>query len=97
MFKIIFLVQFLVLLILSSANAEKIDKINIIGNERISKDTIIIFGEVDIEQDFDNQKINNVLKKLYNTNFFSDIKIDLKNNTLTIIVVENPIIQDVQY
>ena len=96
MFKIIFLVQFLVLLVLSSANAEKIDKINIIGNERISKDTIIIFGEVDIEQDFDNQKINNVLKKLYNTNFFSDIKIDLKNNTLTIIVVENPIIQDVQ-
>ena len=67
MFKIIFLVQFLVLLVLSSANAEKIDKINIIGNERISKDTIIIFGEIDIEQDFDNQKINNVLKKLYNT------------------------------
>ena len=96
MFKIIFLVQFLVLLVLSSANAEKIDKINIIGNERISKDTIIIFSEIDIEQDFDNQKINNVLKKLYNTNFFSDIKIDLKNNTLTIIVVENPIIQDVQ-
>ena len=96
MFKIIFLVQFLVLLVLSSANAEKIDKINIIGNERISKDTIIIFSEIDIEQDFDNQKINNALKKLYNTNFFSDIKIDFKNNTLNIIVVENPIIQDVQ-
>jgi len=96
MFKIFFLVQFFLLLVLNLANAEKIETINISGNERISKDTIIIFGEIDLEEDFDNQKINKLLKKLYDTNFFKDIKIDLKNNTLNIIVVENPIIQDVK-
>ena len=96
MFKIFFLVHFLLLLLLNFSNAEKIDEINITGNERISKDTIIIFGEMNLEEDFNNQKINKILKKLYDTNFFEDIKIELKNNALNIIVVENPIIQEVR-
>ena len=52
MFKKFFLAQFLLLLLLKSVSAEKIEKINVIGNERISKDTIIIFGEINLEEDF---------------------------------------------
>ncbi len=96
MFKKFFLAQFLLLLLLNSANAEKVDKINITGNERISKDTIIIFGDINLEEDFNSEKLNKILKNLYNTNFFEDIKIDLKNNILNVIVVENPIIQSVK-
>ena len=96
MFKIFYLAHFLLLLLLNLANAEKIDKIIISGNERISKDTIIIFGEIDLKKDYDDQSINKIFKNLYNTNFFEDIKINLKNNILNIVVVENPIIQDVR-
>ena len=96
MFKKFFLAQFLLLLLLKSANAEKVEKINIIGNERISKDTIIIFGDINLEEDFNSEKLNKILKNLYNTNFFEDIKINTKNNVLNILVIENPIIQNVE-
>ena len=96
MFKKFFLVQFILLLLLKSASAEKIDKINISGNERISNDTIIIFSEINLEEDLNSEKINVILKNLYNTNFFDDIKIDFKNNILNIFVAESPIIQSVK-
>ena len=82
MFKNFFLAQFFLLLLLKSVSAAKVEEINISGNERISKDTIIIFGEIDIKDDFNKDKINEILKNLYNTNFFEDVKIDLKNNIL---------------
>ena len=78
MFKKFFLAQFFLLLLLKSVSAAKVEEINISGNERISKDTIIIFGEIDIKDDFNKDKINEILKNLYNTNFFEDVKIDLK-------------------
>ena len=96
MFKKFFFAQLLLLFLFKSVSAEKIEKINIIGNERISKDTIIIFGEINLEDDFNSEKLNKILKNLYNTNFFEDIKIDLKNKTLNVLVVENPIIQNVK-
>ena len=92
-----FFIAFIVLLLsFSSVNAEKVDKINVSGNERISKDTIIIFGEIDLNDDFDDNVLNSILKNLYNTNFFQDIKIDINNKTLNINVVENPIIQNIE-
>ena len=96
MFKKFFLAQFFLLLLLKSVSAAKVEEINIYGNERISKDTIIIFGEIDIKDDFNKDKINEILKNLYNTNFFEDVKIDLKNNILNVFVVENLIIQNVK-
>ena len=69
MFKNFFLAQLLLLLLLKSVSAEKIEKINVIGNERISKDTIIIFGEINLEEDFNSEKLNQILKNLYKTNF----------------------------
>ena len=96
MFKKIFLTHFFLLLFLNSVFAETIKKINVSGNERISKETIIIFGEIDLNEDFSEHTLNKILKNLYNTNFFEDIKIDITNNTLNIFVVENPIIQSVE-
>ena len=96
MLKIFLLVQLLFFLLLSPLNAEKIEKINVSGNERISKDTIIIFGEIDIKDDFNDNKLNQILKNLYNTNFFEDIKINITDKILNILVVENPIIQNVK-
>tara|TARA_B100000131_G_scaffold148825_1_gene144535 strand:- start:739 stop:2979 length:2241 start_codon:yes stop_codon:yes gene_type:complete len=76
--------------------ADKVDKIEIIGNERITKDTILIFGKIDDKADFTDEELNKILKNLYNTNFFDDIKISISNKVLKIVVVENPIVQEVK-
>ena len=92
MFKIIFLLLFLVS---SIANAEILKKIEIIGNERIPSNTILMFSDITVGDKIENIDINNILKKLYDTNFFSNISINLNENVLKINVSEYPIVQNV--
>ena len=94
--KIIILTHFFLFLIFKSVYAEKVEKIIVSGNERISAKTIIIFGEINLEDDFNENKLNSILKNLYKTNYFEDVKIDLTNNILNILVSENPIIQSIE-
>ena len=92
MFKIIFLLLFL---LSSIANAEILKKIEIIGNERIPNNTILMFSGINAEDKIENIDTNNILKKLYDTNFFSNISINLNENILKIKVSEYPIVQNV--
>ncbi len=78
-------------------NSEIIKKIEISGNDRISNETIKLFSDVDINDNLDKNNLNDVLKNLYETNFFKNITINLDNNTLFIDVVENPIIENISY
>ena len=94
--KIIFLTQFFLFLLINSVYAEKVEKIVVTGNERISTETIIIFGEVNLNDDLNESKLNSILKNLYKTNYFEDVKISLTNNILHILVSENPIIQSIE-
>ena len=64
MFKKFFLTLFFLLLFLNSVFAETIKKINVSGNERISKETIILFGEIDLNEDFSERTLNKILKTL---------------------------------
>ena len=75
--------------------AEVIKEINVIGNSRITKESIIVFGNINKNENYDSRKLNNILKNLYQTEFFSDVKLNFKNNVLTVNVSENPIIQNV--
>ena len=92
MFKIIFLILFLVS---SFANAEILKKIEITGNERIPRNTILMFSDITVGDKIENIDTNNILKKLYDTNFFSNISINLNENILNINVSEYPIVQNV--
>ena len=91
--KIIFLTQIILFLMIKSVYAEKIEKIIVNGNERVSTETIIIFGEINLNEDLNENNLNLILKNLYKTNFFEDVKVSIINNTLNILVSENPIIQ----
>ncbi len=73
-----------------------INKIDINGNKRISKDSIIIFSKIDIGSEYSDDLINNSLKNLYDTNFFENIKISFDQNTLYINLIENPIIEELE-
>ena len=67
-----------------SANAEIINDIKLENNKRVSKESIIAFGNIKIGKDYSETEINQILLDLYNTNFFSDIKLKIENNILII-------------
>ena len=82
-------------LFFQSIKAEIVNEFNIIGNQRVSDQTIIMFSNINVGDDIDNNDLNNALKELYYTNYFKDVNISISNNILKINVVENPIIQEV--
>ncbi len=75
--------------------AEIIDKIQVTGNQRISNDTILVLGDIKIGQNYSDTQLNNSLKKLYETNFFSSIDLLVDNGLLKINLIENPIIEKI--
>ena len=85
MFKIYTTLFFFIFFNLS---AEIVQKLEVKGNSRISAETIKVYGEINIGQDYSAFDVNKILKNLYNTNFFEDVKISLDNNVLNIAVKE---------
>jgi len=79
----------------SSANAEMLKKLEIIGNSRISNETIKVYGEIEINKDYSDDDLNTVIKRLYDTRFFSDISTSFSNGVLRINVKENSIIDSI--
>ena len=77
--------------------ADIVEKIEIVGNKRISSETIKMFSQVKIGMNYEEKEINNILKLLYETNFFRDIKVSLDNKNLIITVDENPIIENITF
>ena len=78
-----------------SAKAEIINDIKLENNIRVSKESVIAFGNIKFGKDYSEKEINQILLDLYNTNFFSDIKLQVENNVLIITVMERKIIQTV--
>ena len=75
--------------------SEVVNKIDVQGNERVSKETIIIFGDIAIGKNYEQPDVSLLIKKLYETSFFSNISVKLENNKLTIVVKENPIVNSI--
>ncbi len=76
----------------SLALAESVNKINISGNKRVSDETVKIYGDIDISEDISETKLDNILKNLYSTNFFKDVKVSIKDNNLFIDLKEYPFV-----
>ena len=81
----------LFLLILTSYSFANIKEVKIFGNKRVSSSTIEALVDKKNTQ-IDTFYINNLTRKIYNTEFFSNVKISYDNNILNISVEENPII-----
>ena len=74
-----------------------VKKIEILGNERISSETIKLFSQVSIDDNLNKNDLNKILKNLYETNFFDDVTVKLENDLLLINVLESPIIENIEY
>ena len=81
--------------LLMPINAEEIKEIRVINNDRISKDTIQIFSGIKIGESYDQNDLNRILKDIYDTKFFSDVTLEIKDGVLIIDVTENKIIQNI--
>ena len=89
---------FLVLFVVFTTNfsmAEILKKVEISGNTRISNETIKVYGEIEENKDYSSDEINSVIKRLYDTKFFSKISTNFSNGVLTIKVEENPVINSI--
>jgi len=78
-------------LILTNTSFAEIKKINIIGNARVNTSTIESLIDKKATK-LDTIYINNLTKKIYDTDFFADVKISFNQDVLTITVTENPIV-----
>ncbi len=94
--KIYLITFFSFLFITSNTNAEIYKSIKVKGNQRLSVETIIMFSGLDISQNIEISDLNISIKKLYETNYFKDIKIFTDNDILFINIIENPIIQSIE-
>ena len=77
--------------IFTTSSFSEIKKITIFGNSRVNSNTIeSLIDKKTIN--VDSIYINNLTKKIYDTDFFSDVKISYNQDTLTVTVAENPIV-----
>ena len=95
MLKLFIQLILLYILLVFSAYSKNYEKIFVNGNERISNETILVFSEIQDNKALDENSINEILKKLYKSGFFKDVKVKIESNNLIIEVLENPIIQTV--
>ena len=94
MFKFYISLFFLIFLNLS---AEIIQQVEVKGNNRISDETIKVYGEINLGEEYSSFKLNDVLKNLYKTEFFEDIKLTLTNGTLNVVVKEYSVINAIVF
>ena len=85
-----------VTLILSTQTlySEEVGKISIQGNKLISSETIKIFGDVEMK-DYSERDLNELIKKLYDTGFFSSVSVEIKDKQLFINVQEFPLVSKI--
>ena len=93
---IIFILSVLFLLT-NKSYSEVVNKLVVVGNKRVSAETVKIFGDVVLGNNYESSDINLLIKKLYDTTFFSDIAVELENNILKITLKENPIINTITF
>jgi outer membrane protein insertion porin family len=74
-----------------------VKEIKILGNDRISDETILVFSNISENQNIDDTEINKILKNLYETNFFKDVKVEYRDSILNIQVTENPLVYNIKF
>ncbi|TAE34872.1 MAG: outer membrane protein assembly factor BamA [Alphaproteobacteria bacterium] len=78
-------------------SAVSLQKVSISGNKRVSTDVIKRYAELDDDGGVTESQVNDGVKKLYRTGFFSDVRVLTKNNGIEMRVMENPSINQVMF
>ena len=84
-------------LILSLPSKSQVKDIKVFGVKRISPDMVKNVINLKEDEKITDKKLNDIVRKLYNTGYFSDVKLSEKNNILEITVAENPTVNAVSF
>ena len=75
--------------------ASVVKKIKITGNDRIPDETILMFSNIQVNDEINSIKSNKIIKDLYETNFFENVEVKYSESTLFIFVKELPLINNI--
>ena len=81
----------------ANLNASTIKGIDVKGNSRIEKETILFEINCKVGDSYNDETSNDVIKKLNQTGYFNDIIVKIENGILNIEVKENPVINKIAY
>jgi len=82
---------------IANATNHVIVNIDVNGNNRIDESTIINYSNLKEGDVYNKSFIDNSLKKLYETDLFSNVEITFENGNLTIFVEENYLINQIAF
>ena len=90
--RILFKFTVIILFILSPSYSSETINYSIEGNKRITEKTILNIIDLKKGKKYNIDDLNKFQKKLFNTNYFSNVSIKISKNKINIEVEENPII-----
>tara|TARA_B100002019_G_scaffold251389_1_gene231741 strand:- start:1506 stop:3734 length:2229 start_codon:yes stop_codon:yes gene_type:complete len=93
--KYLFIILLILKLTFTQVFGEVINNVEVKNNNRITKETIITFGGIELGKDYSQQQLNDIFLDLFKTNFFSDIKFNVQGDTLIVEVEERRIVQKI--
>jgi outer membrane protein insertion porin family len=74
-----------------------ITRVEVQGAQRIEPDSVLSYLLLHTGQPYDPATADRSLKVLFDTGLFADVRLDWDGSTLTVVVVENPILNQVVY
>jgi outer membrane protein insertion porin family len=80
-----------------AADPETIHAVRVEGSQRIEQATVLSYIDVQAGDAFDAGRLNRALKALYATGLFADVSFYQEDHDLVIVVVENPIINEIRF
>ncbi len=80
-----------------AAEAVPISKVEVKGNERIETSTVLRYLTIQEGQQPTQKEIDDNLKTIYNSNYFSDVSLNQVGSVLIVKVVENPSINRIVF
>jgi outer membrane protein insertion porin family len=81
----------------SSAYAASVSQILIEGGQRVERETVLSYMQIAAGDQIDNEKIDESIKALFQTGLFSDVSITKRGSALVVHVVENPLVNIVNF
>lgn len=81
----------------AASSADRIQAIEVVGNQRVEKSTVLSYLDLSVGDPFNPDRINHALKTLFATGLFADVSIERQGNSLVVRVAENPIINQIAF
>ena len=92
-FSIKVIITIIIMINTSFLNAEVVNQVEINGNSRVSDETVKVYGGIkDTKKEYSKNDLDLILKNIYDTNFFENVIVEIKNQTLIINLKEYPVI-----